>query len=186
MKNYLFLLVMLALVIGVSSCKKDSLDALREYEVVTLNKYIEDNNLAAYKDSTGIYFKKLVENPDATAKKIASKYQTEIYFNISLINPEDTVFTTEDGLGHNYETFTFVVDESSSTSGSSYVQQISGLHIGLKKMKVGEKAFMVIPSELAFKAMDYNSIGIPRFSTLLATVEVKSALSPEELNEESK
>lgn len=186
MKNYLVLLVIAALVINISSCKKDSLDSLREDEVLKLNKYITDNNLATYKDSTGIYFKKLVTNPDASAKTITSKYIANLYFNITLINPNDTVFTTEDGLGHNYETFSFHVDVSNTTINKSYVQQISGLHIGLKKMKVGEKAFMVIPSELAFKAVDNSTIGIPRFSTLLATVEVKSVVSPEEQEAEAK
>jgi FKBP-type peptidyl-prolyl cis-trans isomerase len=45
-------------------------------------------------------------------------------------------------------------------------------------MKAGGRAFMVIPSELAFKAVDNSSIGVPRFSTLLANVYVKSGLSP--------
>ena len=43
---------------------------------------------------------------------------------------------------------------------------------------------MVIPSELAFKAVDNSSIGIPRFSTLLAKVYVKSGLSPEAQKEQ--
>jgi hypothetical protein len=45
-------------------------------------------------------------------------------------------------------------------------------------MRTGGRAFMVIPSELAFKAVDNSSIGVPRFSTLLARVYVKSGMSP--------
>ena len=48
-------------------------------------------------------------------------------------------------------------------------------------MHVGDKALIVIPSELAFKAVDNTSIlGIPRFSTLLATVYAKRGYSPKD------
>jgi hypothetical protein len=183
MKQYLVILGLLVLLIGgISSCKKDPLDALRENELTLLDKYIKDNNLTSYKDSTGIYFKKLVENTDATVKKIGSRYKANIYFKFTLIDGTALPFlTTEDKYGHNYEEFAFYVDDP-NVSTDNYIQQIAGLHWGLKKMKAGEKAFMVIPSELAFKAVDKSIIGIPRFSTLLATVTVVSAFSPEELS----
>lgn len=181
MKNYLLILGFCVFFAGMfGSCKKDPLDALRADEVSMLNEYVKETNLAPYKDdSTGIYFKKLVENTDPNAKKIGSGYRVMIYFNVTLID-STVVLTTEDDYGHNYEEFAFYVDVNNSVVNQSYVQQIAGIHVGLKKMKVGEKAFMVIPSEMAFKAVDHSSIGIPRFSTLLATVTVKSALSPEE------
>jgi len=183
MKKYLLILGLSFLVAGIySSCKKDTLDALRENEVALLNEYVKDVNFASYKDSTGIYFKKLIENNDPNAKQIGSGYKVEIFFNITLID-SSSVLANQDEFGHNYEPFTFYVDVNNTTVNQSYVQQIAGLHIGLKKMKVGETAFIVIPSELAFKALDYSDIGIPRFSTLLATVIVKSALSPEEQND---
>jgi FKBP-type peptidyl-prolyl cis-trans isomerase 2 len=90
--------------------------------------------------------------------------------------------TTEDKYGHNYDVFAFYVD-ATNVSSDNYIQQIAGLHRALKKMKVGEKAFVVIPSELAFKALDKSIIGISRFSTLLATVTVVSALTPEQLQD---
>jgi FKBP-type peptidyl-prolyl cis-trans isomerase len=42
----------------------------------------------------------------------------------------------------------------------------------------GGRATLIVPSELAFKAMDYSSIGIPRFSTLLIDVEVVKVIKP--------
>jgi hypothetical protein len=43
----------------------------------------------------------------------------------------------------------------------------------------------VIPSQLAFKALDKKAtLGIPRFSTLLATVHVVRAYSPEQQKEQ--
>jgi len=103
-----------------------------------------------------------------------------LYFKITLIDGT-VIFTTEDEAGRNYEEFAFYVDVSNDIVNASYVQQIAGLHQGLKKMQVGGKALIVIPSELAFKAVDYrSSLGIPRFSTLLATVYAKRGYSPED------
>lgn len=182
MRQYLLILVFSVLLISIfSACKDDPLDALRADELTVLDKYIKDNNLADTKDESGIYFKLLQTSTDTT--QIRSGYKVMIYFNITLIDDTTVVFTTEDGKGHNYEEFAFYVDVNNTVVNESYVQQIAGLHKGLKKMKVGEKAFIVIPSELAFKAVDYSSIGIPRFSTLLATVTIKSALTPDEQKE---
>jgi len=177
MKQYLFILGLAMVLSGIyTSCKTSSLDTLREDELVALDKYVKDNDLTNAKDESGIYFKDLVVG---TGDSIKSGYKVMMYYNITLINGS-VIFTTEDEYGHNYEESAFYVDVSNTTVNASYVQQIAGLHKGLKKMRIGGKAFMVIPSELAFKAVDYSSSGIPRFSTLLVTVTIKRAFSPEE------
>lgn len=177
MKRFLFILGIAVVTLGFySSCKENTLDQLREQEIVALDKYVADNALAAAKDSSGIYFKNIEVG---TGDTIKSGFKVMMFFKITLINGT-TVFTTEDKYGHNYEEYAFWVDVSNDAVNSSYVQQIAGLHVGLKKMRVGGKAFMVIPSELAFKALDNSStLGIPRFSTLLATVYAKKGYSPE-------
>jgi FKBP-type peptidyl-prolyl cis-trans isomerase len=178
MKQFLFFLGFAALLSGVfSSCKQNTLDALRDDELVALDKYVKDNNLADAKDDSGIYFKDIEKG---TGDSIKSGYKVMLYFKITLIDGT-VVFTTEDEAGRNYEEFAFYVDVSNDIVNASYVQQIAGLHRGLKKMKVGGRALMVIPSELAFKAVDNTStMGVPRFSTLLATVYAKKAYSPEQ------
>lgn len=179
MKQYLFILGFAVLLTGMfSSCKTNTLDALREQEVAALDKYVKDNNLTDNKDVSGIYFKTLIPSTDTTM--IRSGFKAMLFFKITLIDGSTVVFTTEDGTGHNYEEYAFYVDVSNTTVNAQYVQQIAGLHKGLKKMHIGETALIVIPSELAFKAVDYSSIGIPRFSTLVATVYVKKAYSPAE------
>lgn len=176
MKQYLYILGLIVLFSGIyTSCKEDTLDALHEDEVVALDKYVNDKNLAGFKDASGIYFKdSIVGTGDSI---ITSGYKLKLYFNITLLDGT-AVFSTEDSEGRNYEEYTFYVDANDATINEAYVQQIAGLHAGLKKMRVGGRAFMVIPSELAFKAVDNSNIGIPRFSTLLAKVYVKSGLSP--------
>lgn len=178
MKQILFFLGFTVLLSGVfTSCKENTLDAMRDDEIAALDKYVKDNNLTDAKDVSGIYFKEIVKG---TGDTIKSGYKVMLYFKITLIDGT-VIFTTEDEAGRNYEEFAFYVDVSNDIVNASYVQQIAGLHQGLKKMQVGGKALIVIPSELAFKAVDYrSSLGIPRFSTLLATVYAKRGYSPED------
>jgi len=180
MKQFLFFLGFAILLSGVyTSCKENTLDTLRENEIVALDKYVKENDLTEAKDASGIYFQLTERSEDTTL--IRSGFKVMLEFDITTLDDTIVVFSTDDGLGHDYEPYTFYVDVSNDIVNSSYVQQIAGLHIGLKKMHVGDKAFMVIPSELAFKALDYSStLGIPRFSTLLATVYVTKGYSPEQ------
>ncbi|HCY43504.1 MAG TPA: hypothetical protein DHV48_19575 [Prolixibacteraceae bacterium] len=181
MKQILFFLGLAVLLSGIyTSCKPDSLDALREDEIVALDKYVKDNNLTDKKDESGIYFKLLERSEDTTL--IRSGFKLLIEFNITFVDgkkiPLGYYFTTDDGLGHHFEPRFFYVDVSNNIINEEYIQQIAGFHLGLKKMHVGDTAFMVIPSELAFKAVDNSgTMGIPRFSTLLVTVTVKQGWS---------
>jgi len=177
MRQYLYILGLIVMLSGIyTSCKENTLDALREDEVTALDKYIKDNSLAGAKDDSGIYFKEIEKGTDTTM--VRSGFKVMLYFKITLLDGT-VVFTTEDSAGRNYEEYTFYVDANDATINQAYVQQIVGLHKGLKKMHVGGRAFMVIPSELAFKAVDNTStIGVPRFSTLLATIYVKKGISP--------
>ena len=191
MKQILYILGLAILLSGIyTSCKDTTLETLHQNEVNARDKYVKDNNLTDALDPSGIYFKSLTPSTDTT--KIRTGFQVKMNFNITLMDGT-VVLTTDDGLGHNFEPYTFYVDNTNTTIALQYPQQISGLNTGLKKMKVGETAFMVIPSELAFKAVDtsipistvYNIL-IPRFSTLLATVYVKSGLSPAQQKENQK
>jgi hypothetical protein len=185
MKQILYILGLVLLLSGIfTSCKPDPLDAMRENEIVALDEYVKKNNLAGAKDdATGIYFKLLEPSSDTTLVLVESRFKLLLEFTITFIDgkaiPVDYFFTTDDGFGHHYEPRTFYVDVSNDVVNQEYIQQIAGLHRGLKKMHVGDKAFMVIPSELAFKAVDMSStLGIPRFSTLLVTVFVYKGYSP--------
>jgi FKBP-type peptidyl-prolyl cis-trans isomerase len=180
-----YLLYMLLLVISLSgmfsSCKEDTLTALEEHETTERDKYVREKNLSDFKDVSGLYFKDSIIGAGDT---ISSGYLAKIYYRITLLDGT-VVFTSEDKYGHNYEEHDFYVDVNNDIVNASYIQQIAGLHKGLKKMRIGGHSFMVIPSQLAFKALDKKStLGIPRFSTLLATVHVVRAYSPEEQKEQ--
>jgi FKBP-type peptidyl-prolyl cis-trans isomerase len=116
-----------------------------------------------------------------TGAKIKSGYKVMIQYKITLIDDSTVVFSTEDEFGHNYEDDAFYVDATSTISDASALQKIAGMHIGLKKMHIGDRAFFIIPSELAFKAVATNTgySYIPRFSTLLVTVYAKKGYAPQ-------
>lgn len=176
MKQFLYILGLTVLLSGIyTSCKTTSLDTMAADELAALDKYVKAKKLTDFKDVSGIYFKDSIPSADTTM--IRSGFKVMLYFKITLLNGT-VVFTTEDSAGRNYEEFAFYVDVNNTAVNAQYVQQIAGLHKGLKKMHVGETAFMVIPSEFAFKAVDNSAFGVPRFSTLLATVYAKRAYSP--------
>ncbi|HLN75098.1 MAG TPA: FKBP-type peptidyl-prolyl cis-trans isomerase [Prolixibacteraceae bacterium] len=179
MKQLLYILGLAFLLSGILySCKKDSLEVMRDNEVATLQKYVKDHNLEDAKDSTGIYFKLL--EPATNGAQITSGYKVMLLYKVTLIDDTTFVLGTEDAYGHNYEEEAFYVDVPYTQSDASPLQKVAGMHLGLKKMHVGDKAFIVIPSELAFKAVSTTTpySYIPRFSTLLVTVYVKKGYAP--------
>ena len=182
MKQFLYILGLVFILSGIfTSCKQDTLTALHEDEVAARDKYIKNHNLSDFKDVSGIYFKDSIVG---TGDTIKSGYQIKMVYKITLLNGT-AVFSNVDEYGRNYEEHNFYVDVSNDVVNASPVQQIAGLHKGFKKMRVGGVAFMVIPSELAFQAIDNNSnYGIPRFSTLLVTMWAKKGYSPEEQKEQ--
>jgi FKBP-type peptidyl-prolyl cis-trans isomerase len=182
MKQFLYILGLSIMLSGIfSSCKPDSLTVMHEDEVAAREQFIKTHNLDEYKDDSGIYFK---DSIIGTGDIIKSGYQIKMVYKITLLNGK-AVFSNLDEYGHNYEEHSFYVDVSNDIVNQSPVQQIAGLHKGFKKMRIGGRAFMVIPSELAFQALDYSSTyGIPRFSTLLATIYAKDGFSPEEQKEQ--
>jgi len=185
MKQYLYILSLAIMLTGIyTSCKTSSLETLHQDEVAARDKYVKDNKLTDNLDVSGIYFKLTERSTDTTL--IRSGFKVMLEFNITLLDGKTVVFTTEDQYGHNYEPYTFYVDVSNTIVNAKFEQQIAGLHRGLKKMHIGDRAFMVIPSELAFKAVSTTTdyVIVQRFSTLLATVYAKSGRSPAQQKED--
>lgn len=169
----------LALLLSViySSCKEDTLEALREAELEALDKYVKDNNLTDAKDPSGIYFKLLRRSEDTTL--IRPGFKVMLNYHITLIN-DTVVYSTQDRDGNNFEEDDFYVVEKNDPNSQDDIQLIEGMHVGLKKMHVGDQAFLVIPSQLAYQAVNkktYYGV-VPRFSTLLVTVYAKRAYPP--------
>lgn len=180
MKKILYFLGLTMILAGILySCKEDSFEVMRDNEIAALNKYVKDNNLESYKDPSGIYFR--LEGEHQSDDTIKAGYKVMLYYNITLIDDTTVVLSTEDEYGHNFEEDAFYVDLTTASDDASLLQNIAGMHIALKKMHIGDRAFVVIPSELAFKAvMTPTDMGkvIPRFSTLLVSVYARRGYAP--------
>lgn len=178
MKQLLYIFGLAFLLSGILySCKKDSLEVMRDNEVATLQKYVKDNNLEDAKDPSGIYFKLIQRSSDTTL--IRPKFKVLLHYKVTLMD-STVVFSTEDQYGHNYEDDPFYVDVNYTEADASPLQKVEGMHYGLKKMHIGDRATIIIPSELAFKAVSTTTgySYIPRFSTLLVTVYAKKGYAP--------
>lgn len=177
MKQILHVLTLVILISAFfASCKEDRLEVMHDNEVSAREKYIKDNNLEQYRDSSGIYIR--INQPQSSDSSIVKGYKVMLQYNIFLLD-STKVLTTENSAGQTMQEDAFFVDVSNEIVNQNYVQKIAGMHIGLKKMRIGDRAFMVIPSELAYKAVDLSgTIGIPRFSTLVVYVYAKKGYSP--------
>lgn len=184
MKQYLYILGLAIIISGIfTACKPDTLTALHEDEIASRDKYIKGHNLADFKDVSGLYFK---DSIIGTGDTIKSGYLVKMYLKVSLLDGTlVSTLTTADEFGRNYEEYSFFVDVSNDIVNQQAWQQIAGLHKGFKKMRIGGIANMVIPSELAFQALDKTAaLGIPRFSTLVVTAQAVKGYSPEEQKEQ--
>lgn len=186
MKKILYLLGLVLLISGITtSCKKDTFEALREAEIKALDEYVKDHDLAEYKDPSGIYFKLLHRSDDTT--RIFPGFKVMLNYNITtLADTAKDVLSTEDENGYSFEEDAFYVDVNDANTAGDLLQQIAGMHIGLKMMHIGDKALFVIPSQLAYKAVTTATpLGaVPRFSTLLVTVYAKKGYAPTTEEEE--
>jgi FKBP-type peptidyl-prolyl cis-trans isomerase len=154
-KLFLFTALIIALVAVIVSCKDDGLDleALRAEELRLLKEYIEANN---YEDSvkpSGLYY--ILTQAGTGDSLIKTGDRVEIFYTgTKLWNGEEF-----DGTG-NFETYKFIVGDPNV---------IAGMNEGLTYMRQGEKATLVIPSNLAYGA---SNSSVERFSTLIFDIEV--------------
>ena len=156
MKKILFFTALTAsLIIALVSCKDGlDLDALRAEEVKMLEEYIEKNGIETTPTKTGMYYIETVAGTGDSLIKVGDR--VEISYVGTLLSTEKE-FDKSDP----YEPYKFTV-------GSSDV--IAGMSEGMTYMRLGGKARLIIPSNLAYGAS--NSSGLPRFSTLIFDVEV--------------
>ena len=163
MKRYLiFIMLVAAIFAGFSSCKDDNnLDDLRAEELTMLNDYMLENHSGVTPKASGLYF--ILTEDSGNDSTIRQGDRVEIAYTGTLLANGIVFDSNLDSLGRMYEPLTVTV-------GTGAV--ITGMDEGLTFMKNGDKAKMIIPSDLAYGATVKN--GIPRFSTLIFDVEIKN------------
>jgi FKBP-type peptidyl-prolyl cis-trans isomerase len=134
------------------------LDANKTYvkqEADEIDQYIRQRNWNMISTGTGL---KYMIYKQAEGEPAAAGNYARVNYKISLLNGTECYSSKKDGPKE------FLIDQD-------HVE--SGLHEGIKYMKVGEKAILIIPSHLAHGLMgDENKI--PPRSTVVFDIELLS------------
>ncbi len=155
MKNIVMFLVTLYLF---QACEERDLDYATK-EIEDRQAYLKAEGISEdTKTVEGIYFipEKTTEGRGVLEGRIA-----RIKYTLWLINGKRVV------KAQNYTVKVGQIEPENNRNA------IEGLNIALKKMRQGEKAKVVIPSELAYGELAYGNI--PAYSTLIFDIEVISA-----------
>ena len=161
LQKYSYVVLVLAVVLGISACKKTVLQQQIEDEQILLEKYIKKYHKGAYPTASGLYY---FETKAGTGAAIKDTNYVKVFYRGYLIEDNDSM-GIQDGrefdASGNYEPFGFRV-------GSNSV--IQGWDEAIKLMKEGGVAKWVIPSKIAYGGSMQG--GIPPYSTLVFYVTV--------------
>ena len=147
MKKYLLLFTLL--IVAISSCKKDSFDAVKQAATddAAIQAYIKSNSITATKDPSGLYYAVITagtgDYPNANSTVTVNSTGKLL---------DGTVFDTEAGL---------IVPLSSV---------IQGWRIGLPHINTGGRILLMIPSALGYG--NEATAGVPKNSVLIFTVDL--------------
>ncbi|MGB4654059.1 MAG: FKBP-type peptidyl-prolyl cis-trans isomerase [Bacteroidales bacterium] len=138
--------------------RQKELEKARAEEVAMIKTYVKENYPKAKMLQNGLYYAKV---SDGKGKKPQSGQNVKVHYTGKLLN--GTVFDSSVERG---EPFQF-------TLGVGHV--IKGWDLGVTNMSVGEKAVLIIPSELGYGERQVSP-QIPANSTLIFDVELLEVL----------
>lgn len=149
--------IVLALLLLFAACEEKDYDYASK-EVADREAYIKANNITSTPTSEGIYF---IPEVTTDGRSVLDGNIVKIQYSISLTNGKRVIKSQAQyfKIGEGY-----YINERNT---------IAGLEIGIKKMKQGEKASIIIPSELANGELGTELI--PQYSTLIYQIELLSA-----------
>lgn len=164
--NLFLFVAMLAVVI--SSCKKPTGQAQRDLEKELLTKYITKYHPTITTKASGLYFIETKAGSTDPKDTIKVGDVVKVYYRGYLIE-DDATKGIQDGLEFDksgeFEPFSFTVGAGSV---------ISGWDEGVKYMKDGSEAKLVIPSKLAYSSTVQQAI--PAYSPLVFYIKMVKVL----------
>jgi len=132
------------------------LDDLGKYEKRVLENYILNNKLDIVPDEHGLYFMQI---RSGTGKRVTAGDTVELHYEGRFINGKFFDSTYERG-----ETFRFVYGQE--------MQLIKGLEKAVGRMHEGEKALVLLPSELAFGKSGSSTGLVPPYTSIIYEIKV--------------
>lgn len=174
MKKFFYGSIFLAGIILFSGCLRDESEELKEKEQHALKKYLQDNNITQEPTASGLYFIPVTDTTVGASPTIDDMVEFE--YTGWLVDGQ--VFgTTDSAIAKDQDIYyeDIVYGPVRLVLGNA----ILGLAEGFQLMQEGERANMILPSDIAY---DGSSIGlIPRYSTLIFDIQLHHVISnPEE------
>jgi FKBP-type peptidyl-prolyl cis-trans isomerase FkpA len=161
--------IFFAVLLLISGCFRDDSEELKEKEQRLLEKYLLDNGITQEPTASGLYF---ILIKDTIGQSPGITDVVEFEYTGELVNGE--VFGT---------TYKEVAEEEDIYSKNAVYgpvrlilqNALAGLTEGFQLMEEGEKAMMILPSDIAYGG---NSVGIiSRYSTLIFNIHLQKVIS---------
>ena len=177
MKKIFYSSVFFTALILFSGCLRNEAEELKEEEQRALNNYLKNNNITQEPTASGLYFIPVTDTAGLTP---TIDDVVEFEFTGRLIDGQ--VFGTTDSA--------IAKDQNIYYESIIYgpvrmfvANAILGLQEGLQLMQEGEKARMILPSDIAYNG---SSIGlIPRYATLIFDIHLLHVIIDPETYEQN-
>jgi FKBP-type peptidyl-prolyl cis-trans isomerase len=174
MKRLIYGSILLAGIIVMAGCLPNEAEELKEEEQRALKKYLENNNITQDPTASGLYFIPITDTAAGASPTIDDIVEFE--YTGWLVDGE--VFgTTDSAVAKEAE----IYYESIVYGPVRLVLKnaIAGLAEGFQLMQEGERAKMIMPSDIAYNG--YSMGLIPRYSTLIFDITLHHVITdPEE------
>jgi FKBP-type peptidyl-prolyl cis-trans isomerase len=178
MKKIFYGSVFLAGILLFSGCLKDDSEKLKEEESRNLNNYLKNHNITQEPTASGLYYIPITDTTIGASPTIDDV--VEFVYTGELT--DGTVFgTTDSSIAKDHD----IYYESIVYGPVRLIlsNAILGLAEGFQLMQEGERAQMILPSDIAY---DGNSIGlIPRYATLIFDIQLNHVITDPEAYEQN-
>jgi FKBP-type peptidyl-prolyl cis-trans isomerase len=157
------------LTITLLGCEKDNSQELKDREARLLKQYLEENNITVEPTSSGLYY---LEIEEGTGTQPADDYLVDFDYTIELID-ETVIGTSDEELAQEKEIYSEGILYGPVRVFVGY-SGIPGLNEGLKLMKEGGKATLILPSSINGLGSRATALS-PSYSTHIYTIELINA-----------
>ena len=177
MKKIFYGSILLAGFILIFGCLRDESEELKEEEQLKLNQYLENHNITREPTASGLYY---IPITDTVGLSPTIDDVVEFDYTGTLI--DGLVFgTTDSAIAKDkniyYESIVY------GPVRLILSKAIAGLAEGFQLMEEGERAQMILPSDIAYNG---SSIGlIPRYATLIFDIQLHHVITDPETYEQN-
>lgn len=160
-KLNVFALLGFCFILTLSSCLSNEAEKISANNEAEIQNYIKFKNLSPMKSPEGMYYEVTTKN--AAGKVPVAGDLVKMYYKMSLLS------------GSILDSTSKVLKQS---KGFMYNVGNSVFNLPLSNLKVGEKGYFILPSNLAFQGTSFD--GLPAYSVIRLDIEMESAMSEQQ------